>query len=83
MSYLPVKNLLVGIIAGTIDILAAIIVLAGGNIIGTFKYIASGAFGKTALEGSGEMGAWGEYFITSSPSAGRRRFFFCIRNCRF
>lgn len=62
MKNLPIKILLVGVIAGTIDILAAIIILAGGNAVGTFKYIASGAFGKAALEGGGEMVVWGAVF---------------------
>ena len=51
-----------GLLAGTIDILAAIFLLAGGNIVGTLKYVASGAFGKAALEGGSEMAAWGLLF---------------------
>jgi hypothetical protein len=51
-----------GLIAGTIDILAAIFLLAGGNAVGTLKYVASGAFGKAALEGGSEMAAWGLLF---------------------
>lgn len=62
MRNLPIKILLVGIIAGTLDILAAIIILARGNAVGTFKYIASGAFGKAALEDSNEMVVWGAFF---------------------
>ncbi len=62
MKNLPIKILLVGIIAGTIDILAAIIILAGGNVVGTFKYIASGWFGKAALAGGNEMVVWGAVF---------------------
>lgn len=62
MKNLPIKILLVGIIAGTIDILAAIIILAGGNAVGTLKYIAGGAFGKAALEGGSEMVALGALF---------------------
>lgn len=54
--------LITGLIAGTLDILSAIFILAGGNAVGTFKYIASGAFGKAALEGGNEMVAWGALF---------------------
>ncbi len=57
------RNILVtGLIAGTCDILAAIIILAGGNAVGVLKYIASGAFGKAALAGGNEMVAWGALF---------------------
>lgn len=62
MKNLPIKILLVGIIAGTLDIIAAIIILARGNAVGTLKYIASGWFGKAALEGGYEMAAWGLLF---------------------
>lgn len=58
MGNLPVKTLLVGIVAGTIDIVAAIVILAKGNAVGTLKYIASGVFGKAALEGGGGMVIW-------------------------
>lgn len=54
--------LITGLIAGTLDILAAIYLLAGGNAAGVFKYIAGGAFGKAALEGGGEMIVWGAVF---------------------
>jgi hypothetical protein len=54
--------LVTGLIAGTLDILSAIFILAGGNAVGTFKYIASGAFGKAALEGGNEMIFWGALF---------------------
>lgn len=59
---LSVMILITGLIAGTIDILSAIFILAGGNAVGTFKYIASGAFGKTAFEGGNEMVAYGALF---------------------
>lgn len=62
MKKLPTTILIAGIIAGTIDILAAIIILARGNAVGTLKYIASGAFGKAALEGGNEMVVWGVFF---------------------
>jgi hypothetical protein len=61
-SNLLTNILITGLIAGTIDILAAIIILAGGNAVGTLKYVASGAFGKAALEGGSEMAAWGLLF---------------------
>lgn len=54
--------LITGLIAGTLDILAAIFILAGGNAVGVFKYIASGAFGKTAFDGGNEMVVWGAVF---------------------
>ena len=59
---LPINILIAGLIAGTMDILAAIFILAGGNAIGVFKYVASGAFGKAALDGGNEMVAWGALF---------------------
>lgn len=62
MKNLPAAILITGIIAGTLDILAAIIILASGNAVGTFKYIAGGAFGKAALEGGNEMVAFGAVF---------------------
>ena len=61
-SNLLTNILITGLIAGTIDILAAIFILAGGNAIGVFKYVASGAFGKAALDGGNEMVAWGALF---------------------
>lgn len=54
--------LIAGFMAGTLDILAAIILLAGGNVIGTLKYIASGALGKAATAGGYEMAALGLLF---------------------
>jgi hypothetical protein len=62
MKNLPINILITGLIAGTIDILAAIIILAGGNAVGTLKYVASGAFGKAATEGGNEMVAFGLLF---------------------
>lgn len=69
---LPLTILITGLIAGTLDILSAIFILAGGNAVGTFKYIASGAFGKTALEGGNEMVVYGlifHYIIAMSWTA--------------
>ena len=54
--------LITGLIAGTLDILAAIFLLAGGEATRVFRFIASGAFGKAAFEGGGEMVAWGSFF---------------------
>jgi hypothetical protein len=62
MKNLSLNILVAGLIAGTIDILAAIIILAGGNAIGTLKFVASGAFGKAALDGGNEMAAFGLLF---------------------
>lgn len=59
---LLINVLIAGLIAGTLDILAAIIILAGGNAVGTLKYIASGVFGKAASEGGYEMAALGLLF---------------------
>ncbi|MCC6452321.1 MAG: hypothetical protein IT171_05485 [Acidobacteria bacterium] len=54
--------LITGLIAGTLDILAAIFILAGGEATRVFRFIASGAFGKAAFEGGSEMVAWGAFF---------------------
>lgn len=54
--------LLAGFVAGLLDITAAIVILAKGNAAGTFKFIASGAFGKAAFEGGADMVAWGVFF---------------------
>lgn len=44
-----------GLIAGTLDILAAIIILGKMNYAGTLKFIASGVFGPEAFAGGPEM----------------------------
>lgn len=54
--------LLAGLVAGLLDITAAIVILAKGNAADTFKFIASGAFGKSAFEGGADMVAWGIFF---------------------
>ncbi|MBX3281724.1 MAG: hypothetical protein KF756_04525 [Acidobacteria bacterium] len=54
--------LLTGLLAGTLDILAAIFLLAGGEAARVFRFIASGAFGKAAFDGGGGMIAWGLFF---------------------
>ena len=67
------RNILrAGLVAGTLDITAAILLLAGGNAVGTLKFIASGAFGKAALTGGNGMAAWGlafHYIIALSWTA--------------
>lgn len=54
--------LLAGFIAGTLDIIAAIVLLASGNALGTLKYIAAGAFGAAATTGGNSMAALGLLF---------------------
>lgn len=44
-----------GVIVGTLDALAAIIILAKMNAVGVFQFIASGAFGKEAFSGGAAM----------------------------
>lgn len=64
--------LIAGLIAGTLDILAGIYLLAGGNAAGVLKYIASGAFGRSAFAVGTEMVVWGllfHYIIASSWTA--------------
>lgn len=62
MKNLPFTIFITGLIAGTIDILSAIFILAGGNAVGTLKFVASGFFGKAALEGGNEMAIYGLLF---------------------
>ncbi|MEK6781323.1 MAG: hypothetical protein AABY93_06435 [Bacteroidota bacterium] len=60
------------IIAGTLDALAAIIILANMNAVGVFQYIASGAFGEGAFSGGIAMTITGvvfHYFIATSFTA--------------
>ncbi len=62
-----------GLLAGTLDILAAILILAKGNAVGTLKFIASGVFGKAAFSGGYDMVALGavfHYFIATSFATG-------------
>lgn len=59
---LTTNILIAGLIAGTLDILAAIYLLAGGNAAGVLKYIAAGAFGQAALAGGTEMIVFGLLF---------------------
>ena len=54
--------LLAGLVAGTLDILAAIVLLANMNAAGTLKFIASGVFGKAAFDGGPAMVALGAVF---------------------
>ncbi len=70
----PIKTiLLTGLIAGTLDILCAIIFLADGNAAGTFRFIARGALGDAAYQGGFEMiilGAVFHYTIATSFTTG-------------
>lgn len=62
-----------GLLAGTLDILAAILILAKGNAVGTLKFVAGGVFGKAAFSGGYDMVALGavfHYFIATSFAAG-------------
>jgi hypothetical protein len=62
-----------GFIAGTLDILAAIFFLAGGNASGVFRYIAHAAVGDTAYQRDIKMvvvGAVFHYFIAYCFTAG-------------
>ncbi len=54
------------LISGTLDILAAVLILAGGNAEAVFRFIAQGAFGQQAYQDGWEMVVWGfvfHYFI--------------------
>ncbi|MXV50509.1 DUF1440 domain-containing protein [Pedobacter sp. HMF7647] len=58
--------ILAWLIAGTLDILAAILILAKGNAAGVLRFVASGAFGSAAFTGgSGYIwfGLLAHYFI--------------------
>ncbi|MGD9560914.1 MAG: hypothetical protein AB7F88_00200 [Pyrinomonadaceae bacterium] len=58
-----IQNILVtGLIAGSLDIVAAIFILAGGDAAGILKYVASGVFGPAALKGESQMVAYGLIF---------------------
>lgn len=50
------------LLAGTLDILAAILILAKGNAVGTLKFIAGGVFGKSAFSGGMGMVVLGTVF---------------------
>ena len=51
-----------GLVAGTLDILAAIVILAKMNMMGVLQYIASGVFGKEAFSGGTTMAIAGLIF---------------------
>lgn len=51
-----------GLLAGTLDILAAIFILAKGNAIATLQFVASGYFGPQAFASGNEMAIWGLLF---------------------
>jgi hypothetical protein len=54
--------LLTGLLTGTLDALGAIIWSHKIKAASIFKYIASGAFGKEALDGGNNMVWWGIFF---------------------
>lgn len=54
--------ILTGLLAGTLDILCAIFILANGNAEGVFRFIAQGAFGPAAYEGGAGMIFFGGLF---------------------
>ena len=65
------------LIAGTLDALAAVFILAGGQFTLLFQSIASGAFGNAAFSGGTGMVCWGiafHYFIAGCFTA----FYFII-----
>ncbi len=60
---------LAGLIAGSLDAMAAIFIISHGNASSIFKFIASGIFGRGAFEGGDGMVALGialHYFIAMS-----------------
>jgi len=59
----PVKTvLLAGLVAGTLDILAAIVLLGKMHVMGVLQFIASGLFGKPAFTGGMVMALLGLLF---------------------
>jgi uncharacterized membrane protein YagU involved in acid resistance len=75
MSHPGLFNIILraGLLAGTLDILAAILILAKGKAVATLKFVASGVFGKAAFSGGAGMvlsGAVFHYFIATSFAAG-------------
>ena len=54
--------LFAGFLAGTLDILCAIFLLANGNAAGVFRFIVRGALGNAAFEGGVEMIILGAVF---------------------
>jgi hypothetical protein len=50
------------LLAGTLDALAAVFILAGGNAAGVFRYIATGLFGAKAFSGDSRMIVYGLLF---------------------
>ncbi|MEQ8474007.1 MAG: hypothetical protein RIC35_22615 [Marinoscillum sp.] len=76
MNFLRSKTktiLLTGFIAGTLDIISAIVIFADGNVTGVLKFIASGAIGNAAMDGGYEMVCLGliiHYIIAYSFTVG-------------
>lgn len=65
--------LFTGVVAGTLDILAAIYILAGGHAERVFRFIAKGAIGVKAFTGGFEKvlrGGFFHYLIAISFTAG-------------
>ena len=59
----PFKTiLLMGFVAGTLDILSAIFLLAKGNALFILKFVASGALGDTTKNGGDIMALYGLIF---------------------
>lgn len=54
--------IIMGLIAGTLDISAAIIILAKLRAAFVLRYVASGAFGKDAFTGGPQMVVFGVFF---------------------
>ena len=54
--------LLMGFVAGTIDILSAIFLLAKGNADAVLRYVASGVFGEAAKQGDSTIAVYGLIF---------------------
>ena len=75
--------LLAGFVAGTLDILSAIIFLGKGNWSVILKYVASGAFGYAAMEGGNEMIAAGLVFHYSIAYSFTLVFFIAARYISF
>jgi hypothetical protein len=51
-----------GLVAGTLDCIAAVVFLGKMNFAGVWKYVASGYFGSDALVGGNEMVIYGLLF---------------------
>ncbi len=72
-----------GVIVGTLDALAAIIILAKMNAVGVSQFIASGAFGKEAFSGGAAMTITGILFHYLFAFSFTTLYFFCFRMQHF